>query len=137
MGLVLKAETQGSAGAKNVLTAEEIANCKGIIIAADKNVDRARFAGKQVYSTNVSAGINEPERLINIILNNEAPVQEGTAVAAGAGAAETESAGAQVYKHLMNGVSHMLPFVIGGGILTALAFLFRSGEHTSELPSRI
>ncbi len=126
MGLVLKAETQGSAGAKNVLTAEEIANCKGIIIAADKNVDRSRFAGKQVYSTNVSAGINEPERLINIILNNEAPVQEGTVVSADA-AATDESIGAQIYKHLMNGVSHMLPFVIGGGILTALAFLFDMG----------
>jgi len=126
MGLVLKAETQGSAGAKNILTAEEIANCKGIIIAADKNVDRSRFAGKQVYSTNVSAGINEPERLINIILNNEAPVQEGTVVSADA-AATDESIGAQIYKHLMNGVSHMLPFVIGGGILTALAFLFDMG----------
>ena len=123
MGFVLKAETQGSAGAKNVLTAEEIAHCEGIIIAADKNVDRARFAGKQVYSTNVSAGINEPERLINIILNHEAPVQEGTVVSADA-AASDESIGAQIYKHLMNGVSHMLPFVIGGGILTALAFLF-------------
>lgn len=123
MGLVLKAETQGSAGAKNILTAQEIANCKGIIIAADKNVDRARFAGKQVYVTNVSAGINEPEKLINIIMNNEAPVQEGTVVSADAAAAN-ESIGAQIYKHLMNGVSHMLPFVIGGGILTALAFLF-------------
>ena len=123
MGIQLKAETQGSAGAKNVLTAEEIAHAEGIIIAADKNVDRARFAGKQVYSTNVSAGINDPERLINIILNHEAPVQEGTVVEAGA-AAETESVGSQIYKHLMNGVSHMLPFVIGGGILTALAFLF-------------
>jgi PTS system fructose-specific IIC component len=126
MGFVLKAETQGSAGAKNVLTAAEIANCEGIIIAADKNVDRSRFAGKQVYSTNVSAGINDPERLINIILNHEAPVQEGTAGAASA-AAEDESIGAQIYKHLMNGVSHMLPFVIGGGILTALAFLFDMG----------
>ncbi|MBO7674544.1 MAG: PTS sugar transporter subunit IIA [Atopobiaceae bacterium] len=126
MGFVLKAETQGSAGAKNILTAEEIAHCEGIIIAADKNVDRARFAGKQVYSTNVSAGINEPERLINIILNHEAPVQEGTAGAASA-ATEDESIGAQIYKHLMNGVSHMLPFVIGGGILTALAFLFDMG----------
>lgn len=126
MGFVLKAETQGSAGAKNILTAEEIAHAEGIIIAADKNVDRARFAGKQVYSTNVSAGINDPERLINIILNHEAPVQEGTVVEAGA-AAETESVGSQIYKHLMNGVSHMLPFVIGGGILTALAFLFDMG----------
>ena len=126
MGIQLKAETQGSAGAKNVLTAEEIAHAEGIIIAADKNVDRARFAGKQVYSTNVSAGINDPERLINIILNHEAPVQEGTVVEASA-AAETESLGSQIYKHLMNGVSHMLPFVIGGGILTALAFLFDMG----------
>ena len=127
MGFTLKAETQGSAGAKNVLTAEEIARCEGIIIAADKNVDRSRFAGKQVYSTNVSAGINEPERLINIILNHEAPVQEGTAVSADAAAATNESVGAQIYKHLMNGVSHMLPFVIGGGIITALAFLFDMG----------
>ena len=126
MGIVLKAETQGSAGAKNVLTAEEIEHCEGIIIAADKNVDRSRFAGKQVYSTNVSAGINDPERLITIILNHEAPVQEGTVVAASA-QAETESLGSQIYKHLMNGVSHMLPFVIGGGILTALAFLVDMG----------
>ncbi len=127
MGIVLKAETQGSAGAKNILTAAEIANCEGIIIAADKNVDRARFAGKQVYSTNVSAGINDPERLINIILNHEAPVQEGTVGSADAGAGETESIGGQIYKHLMNGVSHMLPFVIGGGIITALAFLVDMG----------
>ncbi len=138
MGLVLKAETQGSAGAKNVLTAEEIANCKGIIIAADKNVDRARFAGKQVYVTNVSAGINEPEKLINIILNNEAPVQEGTVVSGG-GAAETEGVGSQIYKHLMNGVSHMLPFVIGGGILIAIAFLVDmgaagTGDYGSSTP---
>lgn len=127
MGITLKAETQGSAGAKNVLTAEEIAHAEGIIIAADKNVDRARFAGKQVYSTNVSAGINDPERLIRIILNHEAPVQEGTVVEASA-AGENESLGSQIYKHLMNGVSHMLPFVIGGGILTALAFLFDMGN---------
>ena len=122
LGLTLKAETQGSAGAKNVLTAEEIANAKGVIIAADKNVDTSRFAGKQVYTTTVSAGINEPEKLINIIQNNEAPIQEGTAAAAGA--AEQKTSGWHtIYKHLMNGVSHMLPFVIGGGILTALAFL--------------
>ena len=127
MGIQLKAETQGSAGAKNVLTAEEIAHAQGIIIAADKNVDRARFAGKQVYSTNVSAGINDPERLINIILNNEAPVQEGTVVDTSSAAADGDSLGHTIYKHLMNGVSHMLPFVIGGGILTALAFLFDMG----------
>lgn len=123
MGIVLKAETQGSAGAKNILTAEEIAHCDGIIIAADKNVDRARFAGKQVYSTNVSAGINDPERLINIILNNEAPVQEGTVVDPSSAASDGEGLGHTLYKHLMNGVSHMLPFVVGGGILIAIAFL--------------
>ena len=122
MGLTLKAETQGSAGAKNVLTAEEIAHAKGIIIAADKNVDTSRFAGKQVYTTTVSAGINEPEKLISIINNNEAPIQEGTAASASAPAQKT-SGWHTIYKHLMNGVSHMLPFVIGGGILTALAFL--------------
>ena len=124
MGIKLKAETQGSAGAKNVLTVEEIAHAKGIIIAADKNVERERFAGKPVYSTNVSAGIQEPEKLINIILNGEAPVQEGSvATASSAISGEKDSVGHVLYKHLMNGVSHMLPFVIGGGILTAIAFL--------------
>ena len=123
MGLTLKAETQGSAGAKNVLTADEIAHAKGIIIAADKNVDRARFGGKQVLSTNVSAGINEPQKLIQTILDGKAPVQEGTTVTAAETAGEKDSAWHVIYKHLMNGVSHMLPFVIGGGILTAIAFL--------------
>lgn len=127
MGIQLKAETQGSAGAKNVLSAEEIEHAEGVIIAADKNVDRARFAGKQVYSTNVSAGINDPERLIGIILNHEAPVQEGSAPTAAEAGGEAEGIGSQIYKHLMNGVSHMLPFVIGGGILTALAFLVDMG----------
>ena len=121
MGISLKAETQGSAGAKNVLTAEEIAHADGIIIAADKNVEMSRFGGKPVYVTNVSAGINEPEKLINIILNGEAPIQEGTAVTASA--ASDDSVGHTIYKHLMNGVSHMLPFVVGGGILIAIAFL--------------
>ena len=111
MGVTLKAETQGSAGAKNILTAE------------DKNVDRARFGGKQVLSTNVSAGINEPEKLIQTILDGKAPVQEGTTVTAAETAGEKDSAWHVIYKHLMNGVSHMLPFVIGGGILTAIAFL--------------
>ena len=122
MGLTLKAETQGSVGAKNVLTAEEIAHAKGIIIAADKTIDLGRFAGKQVYQCSVSKGINEPEALINKILNNEAPVLDGT-VRASSGSAEKESAGHIIYKNLMNGVSHMLPFVVGGGILIAIAFL--------------
>ena len=124
MGIKLKAETQGSAGAKNILTADEIAHCKGIVIAADKNVDLARFDGKPVYSTNVSAGINDPEKLINIVLNGEAPVHHNAGGAsASAAAVEDESTWHKIYKHLMNGVSHMLPFVIGGGILTAIAFL--------------
>lgn len=137
MGITLKAETQGSVGAKNVLTPQEIAACKGIIIAADKNVDRSRFAGKPVYSTNVSAGINEPEKLINIIMNGEAPVQEGT-VSAAATQEEQDSAWHTIYKHLMNGVSHMLPFVVGGGILTALAFLIdQPGIGTAAYGSSI
>lgn len=123
MGLKVKVETQGSAGAKNVLSSADIAGAKGVIIAADKNVDLARFNGKQVLSAPVSKGINEPEALIQTILDGKAPVQSGTVAAASAGAAEGESAGRKIYKDLMNGVSHMLPFVIGGGILTAIAFL--------------
>ncbi len=126
MGYTLKAETQGSVGAKNVLTADEIAHAKGIIIAADKTIDLGRFAGKQVYQTSVSKGINDPETLIRKIVNNEAPVLDGT-VRASAGAAEKESAGHVIYKNLMNGVSHMLPFVVGGGILIAIAFLLDGG----------
>ena len=103
---------------------EKKATEMGIKLKADKNVERERFAGKPVYSTNVSAGIQEPEKLINIILNGEAPVQEGSvATASSAISGEKDSVGHVLYKHLMNGVSHMLPFVIGGGILTAIAFL--------------
>lgn len=124
MGYTLKAETNGSGGAKNILTSEEIEAADGIIIAADKNVDMARFDGKRVYKTNVSAGINRPEELIHKIINKEAPVfhYEGGKTAA-ADHGEKEGAGHQIYKHLMNGVSYMLPFVIGGGIMIALAFL--------------
>ncbi len=137
MGLSLKAETQGSVGAKNVLTADEIAHAKGIIIAADKNVDLDRFSGRQVLQTNVSAGINKPEELINRILNNEAPVLSGdTAAAASAASPEKDSIGHIFYKNLMNGVSHMLPFVVGGGIMIALAFLLdRAGMGTAAYGS--
>ena len=139
-GIKLKAETQGSAGAKNILTADEIAHCKGIVIAADKNVDLSRFDGKPVYVTNVSAGINEPERLIDIVLNGEAPIHSaGKSAQNGAAAAvEGDSVWHTIYKHLMNGVSHMLPFVIGGGILTAIAFLVdQPGLGTSAYGSSI
>ncbi len=121
-GIKIKVETQGSVGAKNVLSADEIRNAKGIIIAADKKIELDRFSGKQVLQTNVTAGINKPDELINKILNNEAPVMDGT-VAESAGSAEKESTAHVFYKNLMNGVSHMLPFVVGGGILIAIAFL--------------
>lgn len=136
MGIKLKAETQGSVGAKNVLTADEIAHAKGIIIAADKNIDLSRFAGKQVYQCSVSKGINEPEELINKILNNEAPILDGSAPSGAAAAEEKDTAWHVFYKNLMNGISHMLPFVVGGGILMAISFLLdRSGMGTSSYGS--
>ena len=125
MGISIKVETNGSGGAKNVLTADEIAACDGIIVAADKNVEMARFNGKPVYITKVADGINKPEELINKIINGEAPVYQhaGGSSAAAAASDEGESAGRKIYKHLMEGVSHMLPFVVAGGIFIALAFL--------------
>ena len=137
MGVTIKVETQGSVGTKNALTAEEIAACKGIIIAADKGIELGRFNGKPLYSTNVSAGINDAEKLINIIMNGEAPIchAEGGS-SAPAASASTEGIGSTVYKHLMNGVSHMLPFVVGGGILMAISFLLdQAGMGTSSYGS--
>ena len=124
MGITIKVETNGSGGAKNVLTAEEIANCDGIIIAADKSVETARFDGKPVYSTKVADGIHKPEELINKIINGQAPVfHSDKAAAASSDGGGNESFGRKLYKHLMNGVSHMLPFVVAGGIFIAIAFL--------------
>ena len=133
IGIAVKAETNGSGGAKNVLTAEEIANCDGIIIAADKSVETARFDGKPVYSTKVADGINKPEELINKIINGEAPIyhsshKEAADSSYGGG---NESFGRQIYKHLMNGVSHMLPFVVAGGIFIAIAFLIDAASGVS------
>lgn len=124
MGYSLKAETNGSGGAKNVLTPEEIEAADGIIIAADKNVEMVRFDGKKVCKTNVSAGINKPEQLIRTIIEGKVPVYhyEGQKTTSTESIGE-EGIGHRIYKHLMNGVSYMLPFVIGGGILIALAFL--------------
>ena len=123
LGLPLKAETNGSGGAKNVLTPEEIEAADGIIIAADKNVETARFSGKRVLFVPVSDGIHKPEALIQRIESGNVPVYKHEGAAESSAATKNESAGRQIYKHLMNGVSHMLPFVIGGGILIALAFL--------------
>ena len=123
MGIPIKVETNGSGGAKNILTAEDIANCDGIIIAADKSVDTARFDGKPVYSTKVADGIHKPEELINKIVNGEAPIFHSDKKADSAAVDDNESFGRKLYKHLMNGVSHMLPFVVAGGIFIAIAFL--------------
>lgn len=127
LGITIKVETNGSGGAKNVLTAEEIANCDGIIIAADKNVETARFDGKPVLSTKVADGIHKPEELINKIVNGEVGVfHSDRKASAEDSSAGDESFGRRLYKHLMNGVSHMLPFVVAGGIFIAIAFLIDS-----------
>lgn len=119
IGISVKVETQGSGGAKNVLTRQEIADCDGIIIAADKEVDLARFDGKPVLRVPVSDGIHKPEELIREAPNAPVYHHTGETVAE----VDNESFGRKLYKQLMNGVSHMLPFVIGGGILIAIAFL--------------
>ena len=124
LGYPLKAETNGSGGAKNVLTKKEIAECDGIIIAADKNVEMARFDGKPVLKVSVSSGINKPEELIQKVIDGKAPVYHHDGEVSNAyDGEEKESFGRKIYKHLMNGVSHMLPFVVGGGVLIALGFL--------------
>ncbi|MGN0172291.1 MAG: fructose-specific PTS transporter subunit EIIC [Acutalibacteraceae bacterium] len=123
LGYPLKAETNGSGGAKNVLTAEEIAAADGIIIAADKSVDMARFDGKPLLSVKVADGIHKPEELIRKIENGEAPVYHHKGGESKDSISSDESFGRQIYKHLMNGVSHMLPFVVAGGIFIAIAFL--------------
>lgn len=124
MGITIKVETNGSGGAKNVLTAKEIRAAKGIIVAADKNVEMQRFYGKRVLQVPVADGIRKLEVLLGKILQGEAPVYgEGKDVEMADGREEVRGRGKKVYRDLMNGVSHMLPFVIGGGILIAVAFL--------------
>lgn len=124
MGISIKVETNGSAGAKNVLTKEEIENCDAIIVAADKKVEMARFNGKKVIQTKVADGIHKSEELITRAINGDAPIYHSAEGSANVQEETNESFGRQLYKHLMNGVSNMLPFVVAGGILIALAFLF-------------
>ena len=126
LGVTMKVETNGSGGVKNKLTAKEIEEAEGIIVAADKNVPVERFAGKPVIFVKVADGINKPKELIEEILSGKVPAYagKGGSEAEGEATEAKESLGRQIYKHLMNGVSHMLPFVIGGGILIALAFMF-------------
>ena len=127
LGISIKVETNGSGGAKNILTDEEIANCDGIIVAADKAVEMARFDGKRVIITKVSDGIKIPEELINRVEYSDIPVyhHEG-GKSESSSSSGNESFGRKLYKHLMNGVSNMLPFTVAGGIFIALAFLIDS-----------
>lgn len=124
MGVGIKVETNGASGVGNKLTAADIEKAKGVIIAADKAVDMPRFNGKPLVNRPVADGIKKTEELINIILNDEADVYVAKEGAATVQSEEKLSAGQAFYKHLMSGVSQMLPFVIGGGIMIALAFLF-------------
>ncbi|HFI0080870.1 TPA: fructose-specific PTS transporter subunit EIIC [Streptococcus suis] len=123
MGVDIKVETNGASGVGNKLTAEDIKNAAGVIIAADKAVDMPRFNGKPLVSRPVAAGIKQPEELINLILEGKASAYTASEGAATVQSSEKLSLGKAFYKHLMSGVSQMLPFVIGGGILIALAFL--------------
>lgn len=131
LGIDMKVETQGSIGAENVLTDNDVREADGVIIAADKEVDRGRFAGKRVLSTGVADGIHKPEELIERVQG--APVQTGTAGGAGSGGGgagggrEPNTA----YKALMNGVSHMIPFVVVGGLLLAVSIAL-GGHSTSK-----
>ncbi|HEM4728430.1 TPA: PTS sugar transporter subunit IIA [Streptococcus suis] len=124
MGVDIKVETNGASGVGNKLTAEDIKNAAGVIIAADKAVDMPRFNGKPLVSRPVAAGIKQSEELINLILDGKASAYTASEGAATVESSEKLSLGKAFYKHLMSGVSQMLPFVIGGGILIALAFLF-------------
>lgn len=121
LGVNIKVETNGSTGVKNMLTDEEIKNTKGIIVAADKNVEMARFDGKNVEIVPVKEGIKNPEGLIKNALNQTAPIYKADGKSSGV-SNKKEKTG--FYKHLMSGVSNMLPFVVGGGILIALSFMF-------------
>lgn len=125
LGYQVKVETRGSGGAKNVLTDDEIAKAAGVIVACDTNVPTDRFDGKKVIECQVSDGINKAEELIKRIAAGDAPVfkASGKKETSHSSVGGKESIGHQIYKHLMNGVSHMLPFVVGGGILIAIAFL--------------
>lgn len=132
LGVSVKVETDGADGVQNALTPNEIAACEGIVVAADRNVEMARFDGKPVVIVSVTTGIQKADELIHQVTEGRAPVYHAAgADGEPAPVKETDSFGHALYKHLMSGVSHMLPFVIGGGILIALAFLIDSafGVH--------
>lgn len=127
MGVKMKVETNGSSGIKNRLTTEDIENAQGVIVAADVHVETDRFDGKNVVEVPVADGIKRPEELINLALDTERTpfkAREGRGKGQASGKQEKQSVGKTIYKHLMNGVSNMLPLVIAGGILMAIVFLF-------------
>ena len=134
MGIDIKVETNGSEGVKHKLTANEIKRADGVIIAADKKVDMPRFDGKHLVNRPVSDGINKAEELINLAVEQKAPVfhAEGGAVEEDSDAGEKKSLWSKIYADLMNGISNMLPFVVGGGILMAISFLLENsvGAHS-------
>ena len=134
MGISLKVEKNGASGIKDALTVEEIEHAKCIIVASDRQVEMARFDGKPMIQTKVANGINKAEELLREAMSGTAPVYHASQSdkdSAESAIDEKDSFGRQIYKHLMNGVSHMLPFVIGGGILIALAFLFDTFNPTN------
>ena len=133
-GIKIKVETRGSSGTKNELTEEEIKACKGVIVACDVNVPMARFNGKRLIQVRVSDGISKSDELIFKALNGKCPVYENTDGEVKSSVSGTKK-GSNIYKHLMTGVSHMLPFVVGGGILIALAFLIDGLSYNlNDLP---
>lgn len=135
MGVAIKVETNGSGGAKNVLTADEIENAIAVIVAADTNVEMNRFNGKHVVEAAVADGIRKPQQLIERALKQDAPIYHGSGKSSNQSEQKGRGVGATIYKHLMSGVSNMLPFVIGGGILIALGFLFGVNAHNPKDPT--
>ena len=123
LGHKVKVETHGSSGVKNKFTKEEIRNAKAVIIAADTKIDLSRFDGKKLIKAKVADGINRPQELIEHVLSSEAKIYHSSNKSQNNDSDEKEGVGTKIYKHLMNGVTHMLPFVVGGGILIAIAFL--------------
>ena len=133
LGVDIKVETQGGVGAENVLTQEEIKAADGIIIAADRNVDLSRFDGKLLVMESVREGIHHPEQLIQRVLDGKGEVYQSEARSASAGEGQTSTTGGiqSIYQHLMNGVSFMVPFIVVGGLLIAIA-LTLGGQATPE-----
>lgn len=136
LGVDIKVETNGSGGAKNVLTAEDIKNAAAVIVAADTKVEMGRFAGKPVIETAVANGIRKPKELIEQAVRKDAPIYQGSGTDHDSPKSESKkSVGSTIYKHLMNGVSNMLPFVVGGGILIAISFMFGYNAFDPNDPS--